>query len=53
MIRARYNGIPIWLDEEDYTMQGRTRFAQLLVRIMVFIDVRILGLEWVDVKIEE
>lgn len=53
MIKARYNGIPVWLDEEDYTIQGRNRFAQILVNIMLFIDVRVLGFDWVDVTIEE
>ena len=52
MRKARYSGIPIWLFDDD-TFEGRNRWCQILVRIMVFIDTRILGLYFVNVTLED
>lgn len=53
MVKARYNGLKVYYDLETQEIWGRNFFWAVLVNLSLWIDVKILGLEFVDITMEE
>lgn len=51
--KAKYRGIPCWLDTVTDELTGRNRFYDILVDIVLWFDINVLALKelriWVEV----
>lgn len=53
MKKARYRKIPIYFNPDTGEIKGRNKFYDILVDINIWIDIKIVNIEYFPIWIEE